>query len=329
MKVIIQIPCLDEERTLPSTLAAFPRQIPGVDCVEWLVVDDGSVDRTVQVAMAHGVHHIVRHSTNQGLGRAFRSGLDAALKQGADIIVNTDGDGQYCGEDIPALIAPILSGEADIVIGDRETAANKEFSLAKKFLQWLGSTVVRTLSSTDVPDAVSGFRAISQSAALRLNILSKFSYTVEMIIQASNKQMSVVSVPVRTNPRTRESRLFRNTPLFITQQLVSMMRMYAMYRPVRFFFYLGFVFLALGLLPTAHFFLNSSSAGGGAYLTTSLMVGAIFLFMAIALFFSGVVSDLISQNRQLVEIALEKVRQAELRDLARESSSASADSDKK
>ncbi len=311
MKLIIQIPCLDEEQTLPATLADLPRSVPGVDEVEFLVVDDGSSDNTSQLARELGVDHVFRHTDNQGLGRAFRTGMDNALKLGADIIVNTDGDGQYSGKDIPALVAPILAGEADIVIGDRQTASHREFSLAKKFLQWLGSHAVRALSGTDVPDAVSGFRAISRAAAIRLNILSKFSYTVEMIIQASNKQMSITSVPVRTNPRTRGSRLFRNVPQFIAQQLVSMLRMYAMYRPVRVFFYLGSVITLVGLVPIIRFLVFYFSGESDGHVQ-SLVLGTGLLTMGFVVFVTGLLSDLISQNRQLNEIALEKLRELEL-----------------
>lgn len=311
MKLIIQIPCLDEEQTLPATLAELPRRIAGIDSIEILIIDDGSSDKTAEVARALGVHHVLRHTRNQGLGRAFRTGLDAALKLGADIIVNTDGDGQYCGDDIPRLIAPILAGEADIVVGDRQTASNAEFGFTKKCLQWLGSYVVRSLSGTDLPDAVSGFRAISRKSAIRLNILSKFSYTVEMLIQAGNKQMSVVSVPVRTNPKTRESRLFASIPQFVSRQLVSMLRMYAMYRPMRFFLYLGLVLSVAGAVPIIRF-LISYVAGAGAGNIQSLILGGVLMTMGFMVFVTGLLSDLISQNRQLTEIALEKIREMEL-----------------
>lgn len=311
MKLIIQIPCLNEEHTLPATLADLPRQIDGIDCIEILVIDDGSDDRTTEVARSLGVHHIVRHSSNCGLGRAFRSGLDRALKEGADIIVNTDGDGQYSGACIADLVKPVLEGRADIVIGDRRTANNPEFGAVKKLLQRLGSYVVRTLSGVAVHDAVSGFRAISAKAALRLNVLSTFSYTVEMIIQAGNKQMRVVSVPVDTNPATRESRLFRNIPQFVSRQLVGMLRMYAMYRPMRFFFYLGSLLSAIGIIPVVRFLLAYSAGEGDGHIQ-SLVLGGAFLTMGFMVFVSGLLSDLISQNRQLAEITLEKVRAMEL-----------------
>ena len=316
MKLIIQIPCLNEERTLPATLAELPRHIEGVDTIEILVIDDGSDDRTSEVARSLGVNHLVRHTNNCGLGRAFRSGLDRALKEGADIIVNTDGDGQYRGSSVKDLIKPILEGRADIVIGDRNTASNPEFGAIKKFLQWLGSYIVRSLSGVRVPDAVSGFRAISRQAALRLNVLSTFSYTVEMIIQAGNKQLTVLSVPVDINPETRESRLFRNIPQFVGRQLVAMLRMYAMYRPMRFFLYLGSIFCALGLIPILGF-LFAYWAGKGDGHVQSLVLGGALLTMGFVVYVSGLLSDLISMNRQLNEITLEKVRRLELEIAAR------------
>lgn len=311
MKLIIQIPCLNEEKTLPATVADLPKSIEGIDEIEVLVIDDGCTDRTTEVARELGVDHVYTHKTNQGLGRAFRSGLDNALKLGADIIVNTDGDGQYCGSDIPALIQPILSDEADIVIGDRRTAGNPEFSLIKRCLQWLDSHVVRSLSGTQVPDAVSGFRAISRSAAIRLNILSKFSYTVEMIIQAGNKQLNVVSVAIQTNAMTRKSRLFQNTPQFVSRQLVSMIRMYVMYRPMRFFFYLGTVFTLGGIVPILRF-LYFYFVGDGTGHIQSLILGGVLLTLGLIVYVTGLLSDVISQNRQLSEIALEKIRLMEL-----------------
>jgi glycosyltransferase involved in cell wall biosynthesis len=311
VKLIIQIPCLNEEHTLPATLAELPRHIDGVNVIEFLVVDDGSDDRTLEVAKSLGVHHIVRHTTNQGLGRAFRSGLDRALKVGADIIVNTDGDGQYRGSCVEALIRPIIEARADIVIGDRQTANSPEFTKTKKFLQWLGSYVVRSLSGVQVPDAVSGFRGISRQAALKLNVLSTFSYTIEMIIQAGNKQLTVLSVPVETNLKTRESRLFQNVPQFVSRQLVSMLRMYAMYRPMRFFFYLGTVLSISGLIPVLRFLLAYASGQGDGHIQ-SLILGGALLTMGFLVFLSGLLADLISQNRQLNEIALEKVRALEL-----------------
>lgn len=311
MKLIVQIPCLNEEQTLPETVAAIPRQIAGVDEVEILVVDDGSVDRTAEVARELGVDHIIRHRNTKGLARAFRSGIDACLRRGADIIVNTDGDNQYCGADIPALIRPILDGRADIVVGDRRTDRVAHFSRFKKFLQRYGSAVIRRVSRTEVPDAVSGFRAISREAALHLNIVSPFSYTIEMLIQAGRKKMAVAAVPVRTNSKTRESRLFRNIPQFLERSLTTMVRMYSMYRPLKVFFAISVVLSFLGTLPVVRF-LYLYAIGQGEGHVQSLVLGGVLLIIGFMTFLIGLVADLISFNRQLAEMTLEKVRRIEL-----------------
>ncbi len=311
MKLIVQIPCLNEEQCLAAVLADIPREIPGVDSVEVLVIDDGSTDRTAQVAAASGADHLVGNKTTQGLARTFSVGLERALELGADIVVNTDGDNQYFGGDIPALIEPVLAGRADIVIGDRRIATNPHFGTWKRRLQALGSAIVRTLSGTEVPDAVSGFRAISREAALRINILSRFSYTTEMIIQAGNKNMTITSVPVRTNPVYRKSRLFKSIPYFIGQQAVSIVRMYAMYRPMRFFFILGALLTAVGLAPVLRFLWVYFSQGGGGHIQ-SLVLGGVFVLLGFMMFVTGLLADLISHNRRLVEISLEKIRRMEL-----------------
>lgn len=228
MKLIVQIPCYNEEETLPETVADIPREIPGFDSVEVLIIDDGSSDRTVEVAREIGVDHIVRHKRNLGLARTFRKGIDASLQAGADVIVNTDGDNQYAGADIPKLVEPILAGRADMVIGDRQTDKVAHFSRGKKLLQWLGSGIVRKLAGIWVPDTVSGFRAFSRDVAIQMNIVSPFSYTIETVIQAGKRDMTVQSVPVRTNPKTRESRLFKGIPSFVSRQLTTIVRMYAM-----------------------------------------------------------------------------------------------------
>ena len=311
MKLIVQIPCFNEAETLQQTVAAIPRQIPGVDEVEILVIDDGSTDGTAAHAREIGVDHTVRHKNNKGLARSFRTGIETCLELGADIIVNTDGDNQYAGADIPRLIAPILAGEADIVVGDRQTANVPHFSFGKKRLQALGSFVVRQLSHTEVPDAVSGFRAISREAALQLNIVSSFSYTIEMLIQAGRKQMAVTSVPVGTNAKTRRSRLFKNVPSFISQSLVTMVRMYAMYRPLRVFFYIGTTLSIVGALPILRF-VYLYLAGDGAGHIQSLVLGGVLVVLGFMALLIGLVADLIGFNRQLVEITLEKVRRLEL-----------------
>ena len=235
MKLIIQIPCFDEEQTLPGTLADLPREMPGVDEVEWLVVDDGSTDATVEVARRHGVDHIVRLTNNKGLAAAFQAGLDACLKLGADLIVNTDADNQYYGGDIAKLVEPILAGEADMVIGDRETDQIEHFSPLKKRLQRLGSAVVRRASGTNVPDTTSGFRAYNREAALQLQVVSKFTYTLETIIQAGKQTVAVDHVPIRTNEKTRDSRLFPSMWSYVRRNTASIFRVYALYEPLRLF----------------------------------------------------------------------------------------------
>lgn len=307
MKVIVQIPCLNEEETLARTIADIPRRIDGVDVVEVLVVDDGSTDRTIDVARTAGADHIVVNKRNLGLAWSFRRGLDAALSAGADIIVNTDGDNQYAGADIPKLIAPILRGEADIVVGDRETAGIPHFSRTKKLLQRLGSAIVRRLSGVDVGDAVCGFRALSRDAALQLNIVSKFSYTTEMLIQAGKRRISVVSVPIATNEVARSSRLFRSVPQFIALSAGTMMRTYAMYQPLRIFFYLGVALSLAGLLPMLRF-LYFYAVGDGAGHIQSLVIGGSLLVMGFVTFMIGLVADLIATNRQLLERLLERDR---------------------
>lgn len=311
MKLIVQIPCFNEEATLPETVADIPRDIPGVDAVEILIVDDGSTDRTVEVAREIGVDHIIRNKSNRGLARSFRTGLDACLKLGADIIVNTDGDNQYCGADIPKLIAPILEGRADLVVGDRQTEKVEHFSAMKKWLQRLGSYAVRSLSEIDVPDAVSGFRAISREAAFQINIVSSFSYTVEMLIQAGKKHMAVTSVPIRTNPKTRESRLFKSIPKFIERSLTTMVRMYAMYQPLRVFFYIGMTLSVIGVLPILRFVYFYAIGEGGGHIQSLVLGGTLVIIGFIALLI-GLVADLINFNRQLIEFSLEKIRRMEL-----------------
>ncbi len=311
MKLIVQIPCYNEEKTLPQTVADIPRQIEGVDEMEILVIDDGSTDRTVEVARELGVDHIVRNKINMGLARTFRKGLDACLHLGADIIVNTDGDNQYAGADIPKLIQPILEGRAEMVIGDRQTSKIKHFSKVKKFLQWLGSGVVRKLAGVWVPDAVSGFRAFSREAAIKLNIVSSFSYTIETVIQAGKKDIAVTSVPVRTNPKTRESRLFTSIPKFIERQLSTIIRMYAMYQPMRVFFYIGTFLSVLGLIPIIRFIYFYFTTGGAGHIQ-SLVLGGVLLMMGFIAYLIGLVADLIGFNRQLIEMTLEKVRRMEL-----------------
>lgn len=311
MRVIIQIPCLNEEETLAGVVAEVPRAIAGVDRVEVLVVDDGSSDGTVGVARRAGVEHVVRHRRNRGLAAAFRTGLDACLRCGADVIVNTDGDHQYCGADIPALIGPILRGEADVVIGDRQTWSVPHFSPLKKWLQAAGSWLVRRLSGTSAPDAVSGFRAFSREAALQINVVSSFSYTIETLIQAGEKRLRVASVPIRVNGRTRPSRLFKSTGGFLIRSLLTMVRTYGMYEPLRVFCWLSVLLLVAGAAPIVRF-LWMWSLGQGEGHVQSLVLGGALCVMGFFTLLAGVLADLIAVNRQLLESTLEKVRRLEV-----------------
>ena len=310
MKLIVQIPCFNEEMTLPETVAAIPRQIVGIDAVEILVINDGSTDQTVEVAKRLGVDHIISHTRNKGLALSFMTGIEACLERGADIIVNTDGDNQYCGADIPRLIQPILDGNADIVIGDRETAKVPHFGRIKKLLQKTGSLLVRWLSQTQVPDAVSGFRAFSRDAAMQINIVSRYSYTIETVIQAGSKSFAIESVPVRTNAKTRESRLFKNIPVFIFNQINTMVRMYTMFKPLKAFFILGSICLIFGMIPTSRFLYFYMIGEGGGHIQSLIMAAVLFIvgFQVIVL---GLLGDVISHNRKLIEETLLRVRRME------------------
>jgi glycosyltransferase involved in cell wall biosynthesis len=310
MKLIVQIPCLNEEETLAATLLDIPREIPGVDEIEILVIDDGSTDRTVDIARRFGVHHIVSNRHNLGLARSFSRGIEECLRRGADIIVNTDGDNQYSGADIVKLVQPILEGRADIVIGDRETRRVEHFSPLKKLLQAIGSAVISKLSDLDLPDAVSGFRAFSREAAFKTNIVSAFSYTVETVIQAGSKKLKIISVPVTTNAKTRESRLFTSIPGFVSRQLTTMIRMYVMYRPLRAFWAIGTLLAAIGVAPIARFLYFYAIGDGSGHLQ-SLMLGGVLVMMSFVAFTTGLLADVVSRNRQLLEMTLEKVRRLE------------------
>jgi len=312
MKLIIQIPCFNEEATLPSTLADLPREIEGIETVEWLVIDDGSTDRTVEVAREHGVDHIVRLTNNRGLAAAFQAGLDASLKLGADIIVNTDADNQYFGGDIPKLVAPILAGNADMVIGDRETDQIEHFSPLKKRLQRLGSAVVRRASGTNVPDTTSGFRAYNREAGLQMQVVSKFTYTLESIIQAGKMLVAVDHVPIRTNPKTRESRLFPSTAAYVRRNTVSIFRIYAMYEPLRVFLAAAAVAAIVGAVIWArflYFFFFSDEPGSHIQ---SLILGSTLFIVAVQLAALGVVGDILAGTRVLQQRVLERVRRMEL-----------------
>jgi glycosyltransferase involved in cell wall biosynthesis len=312
-KLIIQIPCLNEADTLPATIADLPRRVPGIDVVELLVVDDGSRDGTADVALACGVDHIVRLRRNKGLAAAFAAGIDASLKQGADFIVNTDADNQYAGRDIGKLIEPLLKGEADIVIGDRNIADLQHMSWRKRQLQRLGSWVVRQVSNTSVPDTTSGFRAYTRDAALRMTIVSEFSYTLESIIQAGKKRMAIAHVPVATNPRTRASRLFDSAFSYIKRSGATIVRIYAMYEPLKVFTYVGLAVFAVGLYPALRFlyFAITDYTGRGAHVQ-SLIFGAVLMIVGFQILLIGLLADVISANRKLLEDLVYRVRTLEL-----------------
>lgn len=310
MKLIVQIPCLNEEDTLAATLVDIPRTIPGIDTIEILIIDDGSTDRTVDVAQRFGVHHVVRHRHNLGLARSFSRGIEECLRRGADIIVNTDGDNQYSGADIIKLVQPIIEGRADIVVGDRQTRGIAHFSPFKKALQAAGSRVISKLTDLELPDAVSGFRAFSREAAFKTNIVSSFSYTLETVIQAASKKLKIVSVPVATNAKTRDSRLFTSIPGFVSRQLATLVRMYVMYRPLRAFCAIGLLLAAIGAAPIARFLYFYASGDGAGHLQ-SLVLGGALVVMSFIAFATGLLADVVSRNRQLLEITLEKVRRME------------------
>jgi glycosyltransferase involved in cell wall biosynthesis len=311
MKLLIQIPCLNEEASLPVTLADLPRELPGFDTVEWLIIDDGSTDRTIEVARAHGVDHIVRLTNNKGLANGFQAGLDACLKLGADVIVNTDADNQYDGRDVATLVAPILAGNADMVVGDRQVQTINHFSPAKKTLQRLGSWVVRQASQTSVPDTTSGFRAYNREAALGLQVVSKFTYTLETIIQAGKMTVAIDHVPVRTNPKLRESRLFPSMWTYIRRNSVSIFRIYALYEPLRVFMTAALLVGLAALAVWARFFYFWVGGGGGGHVQ-SLILGAVLFNAAMVLAALGVLGDLISGQRITLQRIFERVRRIEL-----------------
>jgi len=299
-KLIIQIPCYNEQTTLGETLASLPRKVDGFSTVEFLVVDDGSQDRTAEIARSAGVHHVVVLPHNQGLARAFMAGIEASLRAGADVIVNTDADNQYSAACIPDLVRPILSGKAQIVVGARPIAEIAEFSLAKKLLQRLGSWIVRLASGTSIPDAPSGFRAIPRDAALRLNVFGDYTYTLETIIQAGRKNIPINSVPVQVNPATRPSRLVKSIPLYIYHSVLSIARIFVLYKPLRFFFVIGTFFFLPGIAIGLRF-LISYLTGDGAGRIQSLILASILIVTAVIVYCAGILSDLIAANRMMLE----------------------------
>src|SRR5437763_1576199 len=312
MKLIIQIPCFNEEAQLPTTLAEVPRTVEGFDVVEWLVVDDGSTDRSIEVARAHGVEHIVRLTNNKGLAAAFQAGLDACPTLGGDLIVNTDADNQYNAADISKLVAPVLAGDADMVVGDREAAPVEEFSGLKIRLQELGSAVVRRASETKVPDTTSGFRAYNREAAIQLQVVSKFTYTLETIIQAGKNLVAVDHVPVRTNPKTRESRLFPSTGAYVRRNALTIFRVWAQYEPLK-LFWTGALILGIPALALfVRFLVLFIVHGGRTGHVQSLILGAVLFFGAMLLGALGVMGDLLDAQRTLSQRTFERVRRIEL-----------------
>jgi glycosyltransferase involved in cell wall biosynthesis len=311
MKLIIQIPCLNEEEALPITLGDLPREVAGFDVVEWLVIDDGSTDRTIEVARENGVDHIVRLTNNKGLAAGFQAGLDACLKLGADVIVNTDADNQYDAGAIPRLVAPILQGTADMVVGDREVGTLEHFSPLKKSLQRLGSWVVRQASETQVPDTTSGFRAYNREAAIQLAVVSKFTYTLETIIQAGKLLVATDHVPVATNPKLRESRLFGSMWAYVRRNSVSIFRIYAQYEPLRVFMSMAFV-LGLAAVGVWTRFIVAFIGGEGSGHVQSLILGAVLFNAAVVLAALGVIGDLLYAQRVMTQRTFERVRRIEL-----------------
>lgn len=305
--LIIQIPCLDEALTLPGTIADLPRTIPGIDVVEVLVIDDGSTDDTVNVARELGVDHIVSLGNRKGLASAFMAGIDACLRLGADYIVNTDGDNQYCGADVATLVGPLVRGEAEIVIGDRNVQALEYMSPTRKLLQRLGSWVVRQVSNTRVPDTTSGFRAYTREAALRMTIVSEFSYTLESIIQAGKRRMAIAHVPVRTNHRTRPSRLFKNVGQYLKQSGTTIVRIYTMYEPLKVFTTIGAAALLAGLATSARFLYFYFTGSGGGHVQ-SLLLSAVLLIVGFQVILMGLLADVISANRKMLEDLLYRAR---------------------
>lgn len=300
MKLIIQIPCFNEEATLGQTVADLPKQIDGIDEIEYLIINDGSTDRTVEVARELGIHHVVSFNRNRGLAKGFSAGLDACLRLGADIVVNTDADNQYCGSDIKNLVKPILDKKADIVIGERPIDNTEHFSFAKKKFQHLGSWVVRIVSGTDIPDAPSGFRAISKEAALRMNVINEYTYTLETIIQAGQQKMAITSVPINTNPETRKSRLFKSMWRYMVRSITVITRSFLMYRPLKFFATLGSILFLIGFIFVVRFLIFFFTGEGSGHVQ-SLVISAIFMIVGVQFGIAGLQADLTAANRKILE----------------------------
>jgi glycosyltransferase involved in cell wall biosynthesis len=311
VKLVIQIPCYNEEHTLPPTVADLPTSIPGVDIIEYLIIDDGSSDRTVDVARGLGIHHVVQHRHNRGLAAAFQTGIEAALAAGADIIVNTDGDNQYAGTDIGKLVGPVLSGSADIVVGDRGVAVHAGFSPLKRLLQQLGSWVVQKAAGVPIPDATSGFRAFSREAALRLTVLGEYTYTLETLIQAGQRGMKVVFVSIRTNSQTRKSRLINNIPSFLALSAVTIVRFYTMYRPLRVFMTSSILLIGVAVALGIRFLAYYAAGSGGGHVQ-SLILATILSIVGFQLGLIGLVADSVSMNRKMLEELVYRGRRRQL-----------------
>lgn len=317
-KLIIQIPCYNEAKSLPHTLKELPRKVDGFDRVEWLVIDDGSSDNTLEVARALGVDHIVRFTKHQGLARAFMAGLDACLKLKADVIVNTDADNQYNAKDIPKLVSPILEGNADMVIGSRSIENIEHFSFIKKRLHRVGSLVVRLVSRTEIPDAPSGFRALSKEAAMKLNVFNEYTYTLETLIQAGQKNMAVLSVPITVNEDLRPSRLIKSIPSYIIKSLSTIVRIFVVYKPFRFFFTIGLVLFGFGFLIGLRYLYYYFTMGGAGHIQ-SLILAAILLGMGFQTIMVAFLADLLSVNRKLMEEVQYRLRKSDLKPDQRDS----------
>jgi glycosyltransferase involved in cell wall biosynthesis len=311
MKVIIQIPCYNEEDALGATLATLPRQLPGVDVVEWLVIDDGSADRTAEVARAGGADYVVRLPTHQGLACAFTAGLEACVRAGADVIVNTDADNQYRADYIPHLIEPILAGHAEMVVGARPVGQIEDFSATKKALQKLGSWVVRYASNTTIPDSPSGFRAITRDAALRLHVFGRYTYTLETVIQAGHKGLAITSVPVLTNRATRPSRLVKSVPSYVRRSMITIFRIFLLYRPLRFFLLLGTVPFLGGAALLVRWLLLYFLEDSTRVRAPSLIVAAVLILVGVQLWTFGLLADLLAANRKLLEDVQYRIRRSE------------------
>ncbi|RJP60317.1 MAG: glycosyltransferase [Candidatus Auribacter fodinae] len=311
MKLIIQIPCYNEEQTLPQVIADLPKSIQGIDSIELLVIDDGSMDNTSATASQLGVDHIIRFKTNQGLARVFKAGIDACVKLGADIIVNTDADNQYCAADIPKLVEPIVKKEADMVIGTRPIDTIKEFSWMKKKLQKLGSAVIRFISNTNVPDATSGFRAFSREAALRINIFSTYTYTLESIIQAGENRLKMAYVPVKVNIQTRQSRLLKSIPHYLANSITTIVRIAITYRPLKYFFWIGSVTLSGGLALAVRFLIFYFMGEGSGHIQ-SLILSSILFSLGFQLIMFGLLADVVASNRKLGEDIQYRIKKIEL-----------------